>query len=353
MKRICLLFGVLMAVAMLHARGIASRPVDARATPQARSLYRFLRANFGRKTISGIMTGDMSSANGNVLQHADVQAVYEVSGKYPALIGFDFMNATGKHEKEGWCREYTRASIDLAKDTYRRGGIPAFTWHWRDPSRATGAFYSSESKVRLSEAMNADGSWNRSSSLYRHIVEDIDAVADLLLELQAEGVACLFRPLHEASGGWFWWGRDGAEPCCMLYRLVYDEMVRVKGVHNVVWVWNDDPGAVAWNPGEKYFDVASTDIYNAAFDYSSNSAAFSKLKTLTGGRKMIALAENGPIPDMQQEVDDGAIWSWWMPWYQTWNGKFVNKTSADQWRKCMNDPRVITLDDLSAKSLAY
>ncbi|MDE7117277.1 MAG: glycoside hydrolase family 26 protein, partial [Bacteroidaceae bacterium] len=145
---------------------------------------------------------------------------------------------------------------------------------------------------------------------------------------------------------WFWWGREGAEKYEMLYRLLYDEMVRVKGVHNVIWVANADPDDGSWNPGEAYFDIISTDIYNPDYDYSSSSIAFNKLKALTSGKKMIALAENGPIPDMQQEVDDEAVWSWWMPWYQTWNGNFVNKTSTEQWRKCMNDSRVITLDDM-------
>jgi hypothetical protein len=42
-----------------------------------------------------------------------------------------------------------------------------------------------------------------------------------------------------------------------------------------------------------------------------------------------------------------------MPWYQTWNGGFVNKTSPEEWRKCMNDPRVVTLDDLSGGWEAY
>ncbi|MBR5349692.1 MAG: hypothetical protein IK124_00465, partial [Prevotella sp.] len=37
-----------------------------------------------------------------------------------------------------------------------------------------------------------------------------------------------------------------------------------------------------------------------------------------------------------------------MPWYHTWNGNFVSQTSNAEWKKCMNDSRVITLDDLSA-----
>ena len=104
---------------------IAKTPVDANATDAAKKVYTFLYDNFGKKTISGIMTGDMTSANGNVTQHDDVKAVYQASGKYPALIGFDFMNATGKSENDSWMKEYTRECINLCKDTYRRGGVPA------------------------------------------------------------------------------------------------------------------------------------------------------------------------------------------------------------------------------------
>ncbi len=333
---------------------IAQTPVDAKASDAAKTVYTFLYDNFGKKTISGIMTGDMDKANGDVTQHPDVQAVYQASGKYPALVGFDFMNATGLHEADAWYKEYTDKSIALAKDLYRRGGLPAFTWHWRDPSRKTGEFYSNDQvktpcTVKISEAMNADGSWNTSSDLYANIIKDIDTIADYFLDLQNEGVACIFRPLHEASGGWFWWGTDGGANYARLYQLIVDEMVNVKGVHNVIWVWNpcnvDDAD---WNPGEVCYDVVSIDIYNAAFDYSSNYVAFDKLKTLTAGRKIIALSENGPIPDIDKEFAEDAVWSWWMPWYQTWGGNFVDKTSKEKWTKCMGDDRVITLEDRSA-----
>ena len=286
-------------------------------------------------------------------QHDDVKAVYRASGKYPALIGFDFMNATGRSAGDNWMKDYTRSSVDLAKDTYRRGGLPAFTWHWRDPSRGTDEFYSDRTSVRIAHAMNSDGTWNTSSTLYKNIIRDIDAIADFFLELQNEGMACIFRPLHEASGGWFWWGREGAEKFRQLYHLVYNEMVEVKGVHNVIWVWNADPADTDWCPGEEYYDVVSADIYNADFDYQSNGPTFYNLQRLTGGKKIIALSENGPIPDIQKEVDEEAVWSWWMPWYQTWNGGFVSKTSNEEWRKCMNDERVITLDDLTGGWEAY
>ena len=130
-----------------------------------------------------------------------------------------------------------------------------------------------------------------------------------------------------------------------LFRLVIDEMTTVKGVHNVIWVWNAGDHDSDWNPGDNYFDVVSADIYNADFDYSSNYVSFDNLKALTRGKKLIALSENGPLPDIDKEFEDEAVWSWWMPWYQTWGGNFVNKTSKDEWKKCMNDERVITLED--------
>ncbi|MDO4319967.1 MAG: glycosyl hydrolase [Bacteroidales bacterium] len=326
---------------------ISPAPVTQSATEAACRMYSFLYDNFGKRTVSGMMTGDMASADGNVLQHDDMRAVYDRSGKYPALVGFDFMNATGKSGESGWARDYTRKTIELAKDTYRRGGIPAFTWHWRDPGRNSDNFYTKDTDMRISHAMNADGSWDKSSTLYRNIISDIHTVADYLLELQREGMACIFRPLHEADGGWFWWGCEGGEICTRLYHLLYDEMVYVKGVRNVIWVLNSDISDPAWDPGEEYYDVISTDIYNSAFDYSSNSGAFDNLCRLTGGRKIVALAENGPVPDIDCLSDDEAMWSWWMPWYQTWNGNFADKTSREEWRKCMNDPRVITLDDMT------
>ena len=325
---------------------VAQAPVDANASDAAKKLYSFLYDNFGKKTISGIMTGDMSSANGDVTQHDDVKAVYEASGKYPALVGFDFMNATGQSaDNKAWFKQYTEAALELAKDTWRRGGLPAFTWHWRDPNRVTDAFYTADCSFKISDALNGDGSWNTESEIYQNIIRDIDHIADYFLALQSEGIACIFRPLHECSGGWFWWGREGAEPYLKLYHLVFDEMVNVKGVHNVIWVWNAGENDADWNPGDNYYDVAALDIYNADFDYSSNYAAFDKLKTLTAGKKLIALSENGPIPDIDKEFEEEAIWSWWMPWYQTWNGQFVNKTSREEWTKCMGDDRVITLGD--------
>lgn len=327
---------------------------DSEATESAQKLYAFLKENFGKNIISGFMAGDMDASDGKFKNHVDYKEVYTRSGKYPALGGVDFMNATGQSAympNDTWFKNYTDKSMSLMEDLWNLGGIPAFTWHWRDPSYETDMFYSrgeaGDTKFDFTVAMNADGSWKTSSEIYKNMIKDIDVIADYFLALQDKGVAGIFRPLHEASGGWFWWGKQGGANYAKLYQLIRHEMVDVKGVHNLIWVWN--PQSVAdtdWNPGAENYDVISIDIYNKAFDYQSNYVVFNNLKKMSDYKKLIALSENGPVVDADACIADEAMWSWMMPWYQSWGSSFADQTSNDEWKKVMGHKNVITLDEM-------
>ena len=49
----------------------------------------------------------------------------------------------------------------------------------------------------------------------------------------------LWRPLHEMNEGWSWWGgRPGSSGSRRLYQITHDYLVGVKGLTNLVWVWN-------------------------------------------------------------------------------------------------------------------
>lgn len=332
-------------------------PVTPNATESAKKLYSFLRENFGKKTISGIMTGDMGSYNmdADFRTHEDPKNIYTRSSKYPALVGVDFLFATGPKASESWNMGYTEKAISLAKDLWNRGGIPAFTWHWKDPSDKKDAFYI-QSAANGGEYTDFDFAkafipgtteWNTESEAYKGIIADIDHIADYFLELQEAGVAGIFRPLHEAGGKWFWWSINDGKQFAALYRLVFDRMVKVKGVQNMIWVFNPENSTVYdWDPGSEYYDIISIDIYNGDNDHSSNAGAFEKFKTATKAKKIISLTENGPIPDVNKMHEDEAVWSWWMPWYGTWDGKWPGQTSNAVWKSNMEDERVITLEDM-------
>ena len=301
---------------------ISATPVTPNATESAVKLYSFLRENFGKKTISGIMTGDMSgyTLGADFKTHDDVKYIYTRTGKYPVLVGLDFLFATGPKANESWNKEYTDKAISIAKGLWKAGGIPAFTWHWKDPLDKEDAFY-------IQGADNGQGyttfdfatgfksgttEWNTESAAYKGIVADIDHIADYFLELQKEG-----------------------------------RMVKVKGVKNMIWVFNPEGSTVtSWDPGSEYYDVLSIDIYNSANDHSSNASAFDKFKSASNGTKILALSENGPIPDVNNMHADEAVWSWWMPWYSTWSGTWPGQTKDAVWKSNMDDKRVLSLEDM-------
>ena len=165
--------------------------------------------------------------------------------------------------------------------------------------------------------------------------------------MQEAGVAAIFRPLHEAGGLWFWWSINSGKEFAALYRLVFDRMVKEKGVKNLIWVYNPESKTVTdWDPGSEYYDVISIDIYSSDNDHSSQSGAFEKYKTATGAKKIIALTENGPIPDVNNMHTDEAVWSWWMPWYGTWSGKWPGQTANSVWKSNMDDERVLTIEKM-------
>lgn len=334
---------------------ISPKPVTPDATESLLKLYGFLHENFGKKTISGIMTGDMSrySIGADFRTHDDVKDIYDRSGKYPALVGVDFLFASGPNAKSSWNMEYTNKGISLVKDLWKKGGIPNFTWHWKDPRDKNDAFYTpgsndSSTDFNLSEAfVSGTTNWNKESAAYKGIIADIDFIADFFLDLQKEGVAGIFRPLHEAGGSWFWWSARSGMEFAALYRLVFDRMVKEKGVKNMVWVFNPIAAYLSdWNPGEDYYDVLSIDIYNSGYDYSSNTCYFEDFKDKLGVHKILALSENGSIPDVNNMHTDEAVWSWWMPWYGTWGSTWPAQTSNEMWKSNMNDPRIITIEDM-------
>jgi mannan endo-1,4-beta-mannosidase len=340
---------------------VDASPVISQPSEAAVELYEFLRENFQQKTISGVMTGVVLSGNNPLPLESqqEVAFIKTSSGKYPALVGFDFMHSTGKNSEGVWFRAYTDAVMSMAEELWEAGGIPAFCWHWKDPLRNEEAFYtpgsgSSSTNFDLTTAFTdaTCSVWNTNSDAYKAIISDIDFVSGLLKELQDKGIAVLWRPIHEASGGWFWWGRDKkAAPFVSLYKLMFDRMVNVNGLKNLIWVWNSEGGTDAeWYPGDEYVDIIARDFYYYPREknHSSLIGEFEKLKNVFGTKKIIALAENGSVPYPDDMKDDGADWSYFMPWY----GDYVTQdNTASDWNLIMNNEYVITLEDMPGWSV--
>jgi len=333
---------------------ITPNPVTPNPTESAAKLYSFLRENFQQKTISGVMTGNI--LNGNtplpLFSQEEIVYIHNSSGKRPALVGFDFMHSTGKYSEGIWFKGYSEATLSMATELWEKGGIPIFCWHWKDPLQNQEAFYTEQTTFDLTTAFTNPNytDWDTNSDAYQAIIKDIDFVSGLLKQLQDKGVAVLWRPVHEASGTWFWWGAKGAAPCKALYQLMFDRMVNHHGLHNLIWVWTSDGADFDWYPGDDYADIIGRDFYYypRVKNHSSLIGEFETLKNVFGTNKIIALAENGSIPYPANMQADNANWSYFMPWYGDY-AKPVNNSNdniADDWNLIMNDDYIITLEDM-------
>ena len=303
---------------------ISKTPVTPDPTDHTMRLYQFLYDNYGRKIISGAMT--LNSMD-------EINWLKANTGKEPALVGIDFM-----HSGRGYTWYNDEEPINDARKYYDRNGIPALCWHWRDPLRKTEAFYTKDTNFDVSKISDPN------SAEYKAIINDIDYISGMLKKLQDEDIPVIWRPLHEASGGWFWWGAKGAAPCRALYRLMYDRMVNYHGLKNLIWVWTSQQNDQSWYPGNDVVDIIGRDIYKDG-DHSSQILEFNQLNNDVEGKKMITLSECGSFPDADNLVKDQVAWSYYMPWY----GDFVRSAkynSLDLWKKMFAHDYVITLDEM-------
>ncbi|KAJ3036265.1 hypothetical protein HDV00_002921 [Rhizophlyctis rosea] len=300
-------------------------------TREARNLYGILKINFGKRIISG------QAENANTSDDRDHEFKYlkQLTGKTPAIRLFDLIFYTGKYPFED-------GTIDRAIDWATRGGIVAFQWHWR-PS-GIDDFYQS-SMTSSGTPFNITKAVTTGTLEYNKALSDIATIISKLRILQTAKIPILFRPLHEANGGWFWWGAEGPTPYKKLWSLIQSQFAAAN-IHNVIWVHNFATSINAtWYVGNDKCDIVSTDRYAKAFDYSAYPVDFYTMKNLTGGTKLLAVAENGPTPDPASMVAQNAMWSY----FATWNGDYIlteGYTTDVQKLHTFQHPKVVNLEDL-------
>ncbi len=291
---------------------VSAKLVNPNATESTRRLMSYLCDCYGEVTLTGQYCDRGMYGNENA-------AIYKATGEYPAILGLDMMDYSPSRVERG----SKGTSVEKAITYVDKGGIVTFCWHWNAPSKYLkpngvwySGFYTDQTTISLSKIMNG-----QDPEGYQLLLDDMDAIAAQLKILQEADVPVLWRPLHEASGGWFWWGASGAEAYKQLYTLMYDRFTHVHGLNNLIWVWNGQDAA--WYPGDEYVDIIGEDIYAGERVYTSQAAKFLELLTYSKERKIIVLSENGSIPDPDLMQRDQAIWGF----YATWGGEFVTVSS--------------------------
>ena len=315
---------------------------------EAAALLQCLREIEGEKTLSGTM----ANVNWNI---NEAKWVYQHTGKWPALNCFDYLHHLFS-SKGGWI-DYT--NIAEVQNWHRKGGVVAIMWHWNVPANQSGQYSFYWGTEADKTTFDVRKIFDPSSDEYKRMIKDIDQIASYLKLLRNRKIPVLWRPLHEAGGMWFWWGRD-PEACNELWRVMYKRFQEA-GLNNLIWVWTQ---AAAWNkpysdgyrwyPGDEYVDIVSIDVYNNSNASNIYSTCYKFLKDASP-TKLRALTECGNVPRISAQWKAGAKWLFFMPWYDY--GRTNNPSSeafkstehgsanAAWWTEAFSNDYVLSRDD--------
>ena len=279
------------------------------ADAEAQKLYAFLREQWGKTVLTGQYASDGSNPELNL--------IYQITGQLPA-IRFSTLGT-------GDDRAQTDAAIDWSVYTH---GIVGLMWQWNAPG--TDSVYADETDFRLYPALQRKdpvsvakltpkqaeqavecGALSKEAQM---LLADIDSVAVSLKKLDNMNIPVLWRPLHEAGGGWYWWGASGREAYQKLWSLVWHRLTDYHKLNNLIWVWNGQ--SAAYLVPEQSYDIASLDVYlQPRMQFGSRYEQFISLARITNGRKLLALSECSTLPDPEMMKLDESVWSFFGLWY--------------------------------------
>jgi mannan endo-1,4-beta-mannosidase len=314
---------------------VAATPIDPAATTEAKALYNYLKSNYGQSIISGQTSDYYTTVSPNAAKKPVIRS-YDFQ-HYTVGYSYLWNNATNS-QGFGWeDNGTTQSAIDWYNSTCQKG-IVAFHWHWHSPSggqAGTNTFYTNSTTFDVTKAVTVG------TTEYTAIIRDVDSIATQLKKLQSAGVPVLWRPLHEAGGAWFWWGAKGSAAALALYDILYNRLVNYHGIHNLIWQWSTPEPS--WYPGNSKVDMLGYDSYPGAYNYGTQKLIFDQLYTIVNGQKMLALTENGPIPDPDACFTSDAKWAYFM----SWSDLVTQQNSAAQLSLVYNHAKVITLDEVT------
>ena len=195
----------------------------------------------------------VTDLEGDPLERSDVKAV---CGEYPLVAGFEL----------GGIEKGDSASLDgvpfelirrAAKIHAARGGIVTLSWHPRNPLNGGTTWDVGSPRVVASVLKGGEN--------HEVFMEWLRRAADFIESLE---VPVIFRPWHENTASWFWWGWSWCtkEQYIELYRMTWEYFTAERGLNDILWCYSPtgDAGArafMATYPGDDIIDIIGFDTY--------------------------------------------------------------------------------------------
>ena len=234
-------------------------------------------------------------------QRSDVKSV---CGDWPAVMSFDLGHLELGNDKNLDGVPFDRIRQESVAQ-YMRGGMVSFSWHPDNPLTGKDAWDVSDSTVVRSVLPGGKN--------HGKFIVWLDRVADFFNSIKTQDgvkVPVLFRPWHEHTGSWFWWGQALCtdEEYDALWQMTYKRM-REKGADQLLWAYSpgiepkDSAEYMRRWPGDGIVDVIGVDAYQYEDRqaYIDNLDRLLRIMTDVGKAhgKAIAVTETGyeSIPD--------------------------------------------------------
>lgn len=339
--------------------GAQTAPIDRKATPETKNLYTSLQ----RVAKQGTMFGHQDDlAYGVGWQYEPNRSdIKDVAGDYPAVVGWDLgkleFDSTANLDKVPFDKQ--RA---LAQQVYAQGGINTYSWHLNNPIDPKKT------------------SWDKADSTIRHLFADrkamkryrswLDKVATYFKDLKGangEAIPVIFRPLHEHTGSWFWWGRGHCTPddYKKMWRYTVDYLRKNKKVHNLLYAYSTDRFSSREDyleryPGDDYVDIVGFDIYHRPQADTANRY-IPETRKMVETLRSIGQEKSKPYAMTETGLGQVSIPTWWtsvlLPLVQdsglsyvlVWRNEgqrqyfapFRGQASADDFKRFSENPQLI------------
>ncbi|KRE59762.1 hypothetical protein ASL11_26455 [Paenibacillus sp. Soil750] len=171
----------------------AATPVNPNATQAVQDVLNYFDTV---QTNNQIISGQY--VRGQNYGYLETDHLYNLTGKYPAMIGYDLLyNVTNASDLSKW-RSFI---VDHATDYWKKGGLVTLSWHETNPVDATVDAGGWNSVISSMSQTDFDSLTTPGTTLYNKWLAHIDTMAGYLKSLRDQGVVVLWRPYHEMNIG--------------------------------------------------------------------------------------------------------------------------------------------------------
>lgn len=263
--------------------------VDKGATDATKSLYSYLDVTRGEQALFGMQhVNDVGITFENSGPSGTDSDVLGAVGDYPAVFGFDTLSLEGKEppgSPDKSLMENVPPFIESIQTAHSLGGIPSISGHMKN--FATGNDFHDTSGRPVSHILPG-GDKNAEFNEY---LDAIAAVANGAVDEAGDPIPMIFRPFHENTGNFFWWGAGHATTgeYKEIFRYTVEYLRDTKDVNNFLYAFSpnaffagDEDRYLDTYPGDEWVDIFGFDAYEFNNDPDNSDDYINKVVTDLG-----------------------------------------------------------------------